>query len=50
MTKWDKKHYTDEQKEKIRFDRHVIKMTYAELKAKWGGSLGGLQRICKGAN
>lgn len=46
MTKWDKKYFTDEQKAKIREDKK--RMSYAELKQKWGGSIGGLQKICQG--
>jgi hypothetical protein len=44
MTKFDKKTFTDAQKAKNYKDRET--MTYAELKAKWGGSIGGLQRVC----
>jgi hypothetical protein len=44
MTGHDKAHFTEDQKERIRKDKE--RMTYEELKAKWGSSYGNLQRIC----
>lgn len=39
-----RKEFTDDQKAKIHKDRKT--MTLQELVYKWGGSIGGMQKIC----